>query len=70
MSHRAVSIAVFLVLGAVGLGLEAWARRGPVARAGGFPAAGPALAAAMRSTPGRVAVFSWWVWLGVHFLAR
>jgi hypothetical protein len=30
----------------------------------------PGVAAAMRTTPGRVAVLLGWLWLGVHFLAR
>jgi hypothetical protein len=30
----------------------------------------PVVAAAMRTTPGRVAVLVGWLWLGVHFLAR
>ncbi|MGY1760724.1 DUF6186 family protein [Geodermatophilus sp. SYSU D00779] len=58
----AVGFAVLLV---AALALEAAARRG----------AGPAtvreaVGAAMRTTPGRVAVLLAWVWLGVHFLAR
>jgi hypothetical protein len=32
--------------------------------------AGQALAAAMRTTPGRATVLVAWLWLGVHFLAR
>ncbi len=58
-------VAGFAVLLVAALALEAAARRG----------AGPAtsmetVAAAMRTTPGRVAVLLAWVWLGVHFLAR
>ncbi len=36
----------------------------------GRATAGRALAAALRTTPGRVAVLLAWAWLGVHFLAR
>jgi hypothetical protein len=40
-------------------------------RAGaGSATAGRTVAAAMRTTPGRVAVLVSWLWLGVHFLAR
>jgi hypothetical protein len=58
-------VAGFAVLLVAALALEIAARRG----------AGPAtstetVAAAMRTTPGRVAVLLAWVWLGVHFLAR
>ena len=41
------------------------------ARCGAGPAtAAQALGAAMRTTPGRLAVLLLWLWLGVHFLAR
>ena len=41
------------------------------ARCGAGPAtAAQAVGAALRSTPGRVAVLLVWLWLGVHFLAR
>jgi hypothetical protein len=58
-------VAGFAVLLVAALVLEVAARRG----------AGPAtvaetVGAAMRTTPGRVAVLLAWVWLGVHFLAR
>ncbi len=55
----------FAVLLATALALEAAARRGA-----GPVTVGDAVAAAMRTTPGRVAVLLAWVWLGVHFLAR
>ena len=58
----AVGFAVLLVAALV---LEAAARRG----AGPAPV-GASVGAAMRTTPGRVAVLLAWVWLGVHFLAR
>ena len=38
-------------------------------RTRGATAAG-ALAAAMRTTPGRAVVLLTWLWVGVHFLAR
>lgn len=66
MSGTAVSVGGFLALLAAGVVLEVRARRRPGTAAG----AGQALAAAMRTTPGRLAVFSVWIWLGVHFLAR
>ena len=60
-----MSLLGFAALLAAGLALEATGRR----RAGRATAA-RALAAAMRTTPGRVAVLATWLWLGVHFLAR
>ena len=33
-------------------------------RSGSAVTAAQALAAGMRSTPGRIAVFAWWLWLG------
>jgi len=59
------SLLGFAALLVAGLALEVAARRrlGPAT-------AGQALAAAMRTTAGRVAVLAVWVWLGVHFLAR
>jgi hypothetical protein len=65
MTGAALSIAGLAVLGAAGLALQLVARSGRRR-----PTAGQALAAAMRSTPGRAAVLLAWVWLGVHFLAR
>jgi hypothetical protein len=58
----AVGFAVLLV--AV-VALEAAGRRGV-----GPATVGEAIGAAMRTTPGRIAVLSAWLWLGVHFLAR
>jgi len=65
MSATAISLAGFLLLLAAGVGLELSARHRHER-----PTAARSLAAAMRTTPGRVAVLSWWLWLGVHFLAR
>ena len=64
MTGTTVSVAGFLALLVAGIVLEVRGRRGVTATAG------QALAAAMRTTPGRLAVFSAWIWLGVHFLAR
>jgi hypothetical protein len=58
----AVGFAVLLV---AAVALEAAGRCGV-----GPATVGEAIGAAMRTTPGRVAVLSAWVWLGVHFLAR
>jgi len=59
-----VSVVGFLALLVAGVALEVRGRRA------GTATAGQALAAAMRTTPGRLAVFGVWIWLGVHFLAR
>jgi hypothetical protein len=64
MIGTAISVGGFVALLAAGIVLEVRARRASAATAG------QALAAAMRSTPGRVTVFGVWIWLGVHFLAR
>ena len=55
----------FAALLLAALVLEVAARRGA-----GPATAAQAVAAAMRSTPGRVTVLLAWLWLGVHFLAR
>ena len=55
----------FAVLLVAALALEAAARRGA-----GPARVGEAVAATMRTTPGRIAVLLVWAWLGVHFLAR
>lgn len=60
-----VSILVFVVLALTAVAFEASAHRT------GRPASlADALAAAMRTTPGRVAVLASWLWIGVHVLAR
>lgn len=75
MTAWALSLTVFVALLFIGLAMELWAWRWPRFRAPvpagvRLPRAAPSLAAAMRTTPGRVAVFAWWLWLGIHFLAR
>ncbi|SDX34797.1 hypothetical protein SAMN05660209_00238 [Geodermatophilus africanus] len=55
----------FAVLLAAALALEVAGRRGT-----GPATVADAVGAAMRTTPGRVAVLLAWVWLGVHVLAR
>jgi anti-sigma-K factor RskA len=55
----------FAVLAVAALALELAARHDP-----DRATAPQALAAAMRTTRGRVAVLAGWLWLGVHFLAR
>ncbi len=52
-----------LVLGAVALDLTARLRRRGATAA-------DAVAAAMRTAPGRTVVLLTWLWLGIHFLAR
>lgn len=66
VTPAAVSVTGFLLLLAVGILLEARARTGDQR---GVRAV-PSVAAAMRTSAGRAAVFMWWLWLGVHFLAR
>ncbi len=64
-SGAMASVVVFVALLLIAALLEAAARRerGPATMA-------EALGAAMRTTPGRVAVLTAWLWLGLHFLAR
>ena len=65
MTGTAGSVAGVACLLVTGLALELYARAGR-----GPATAGQALAAAMRTVPGRLAVLVAWLWLGVHFLAR
>jgi hypothetical protein len=65
MTGPAASAAVFLLLLAAGAAVEIRGRRAP-----GTATAARALAAALRTTPGRVTVFAAWLCLGVPFLAR
>ena len=65
MSASTASLWVFTALLLSGLALEAAGHR-----CGGPATAAQALAAAMRTAPGRAVVLAAWVWLGVHFLAR
>ena len=65
MTGSTASLLGFAALLVTGLALEVAGRRRP-----GPATAAQALAAAMRTTPGRAAVLAAWVWLGVHFLAR
>ncbi|MGY1831222.1 DUF6186 family protein [Geodermatophilus sp. SYSU D01180] len=65
MTGTAGAVTAVLLLLAAGLSLEVSARR----RGRSAPLA-QALAAAMRTTPGRLVVLLAWAWLGVHFLAR
>jgi len=65
VTGTAIGVLGFVALLASGLGLEIAGRR-----CGGAVTAGQALAAAMRTTFGRVAVLAAWIWIGVHFLAR
>ncbi|MDP9398501.1 MAG: DUF6186 family protein [Actinomycetota bacterium] len=65
MSGSVAGLLGFAALLVTGLALEVASRHRP-----GSATAAQALAAAMRTTPGRAAVLAAWVWLGVHFLAR
>ena len=65
MSGTAVSVVVLASLLVGGVALELSARRRD-----DRATAAQAVAAAMRTTAGRVVVLTAWVWLGVHFLAR
>lgn len=65
MTGSSTALLVFTALFLTGLALEVAGRRRP-----GAITAGQALAAAMRTGPGRAAVLAAWVWVGVHFLAR
>ena len=65
MTESSAGLLGFAVLLVAALALEVVARHG-----GGPATARGAVAAAMRTTPGRAAVLVAWLWLGVHFLAR
>lgn len=65
MSGTTATVIALALLVITGLALEWTARRGH-----DQATAAQAVAAAMRTTPGRALVLTAWVWLGVHFLAR
>ena len=65
MTAGTVGVVGFAALLVTAVLLEVAARRRP-----GRATAVQAIGAAMRTTPGRLAVLGTWVWLGVHFLAR
>lgn len=66
MSARALIIAGFAALVLLVVAADLVARR-PGSQIQPLP---DTLAAAMRTRAGRVVVFSAWLWLGWHFLAR
>ncbi|TFV88206.1 hypothetical protein E4P40_10315 [Blastococcus sp. CT_GayMR20] len=65
MSGATVTVLGLVVLAVGGAALELTAHRRP-----DRPTAAQAVGAAMRTTPGRAAVWAVWLWLGIHFLAR
>jgi len=65
VSGGTVTVLGLVVLAVGGAALELTAHR-----RSDRPSAGQAIGAAMRTTPGRVAVLAVWLWLGIHFLAR
>lgn len=65
MSGTTATVIALTLLVITGLALEWTARRGH-----DRATAAQAVAAAMRTTPGRVVVLTAWAWVGVHFLAR
>jgi hypothetical protein len=65
VSGSTASLLGFAALLAAGVAIEVTARCRPLGAT-----AAQAVAAAMRHTPGRLAVLLVWVWLGLHFLAR
>ncbi|MGK5113177.1 MULTISPECIES: DUF6186 family protein [unclassified Geodermatophilus] len=65
MSGTVLSLAGFALLAVAGVWLAGAGRR-----SAGHVTAAEAVAAAMRTLPGRLAVLAAWLWLGVHFLAR
>jgi Family of unknown function (DUF6186) len=73
MSGTALSVTGFVLLGLAAAALQVRALQDRARRgwAGGeAPTAPRALAAAMRTAPGRFLVLTCWLWVGVHFLAR
>ena len=65
MTGTTASLLAFAALLVTGVAIDLAGRlgRGPATAA-------EALGAAMRTTPGRLAVLATWAWIGVHFLAR
>jgi Family of unknown function (DUF6186) len=66
MSSRDITVAGYLALLGLGLALQLAARRG----AEGVPPLRAVIARTMRTRPGRLALVTGWVWLGLHFFAR
>lgn len=66
MSSHDLTVAVYALIGAVGVLLElvAWSGRTRVQPLGAV------LARAMRTRPGRVGVLAGWAWFGLHFFSR
>jgi hypothetical protein len=66
MTPRAAVIASFAAILALAVAVDLVARRA----GSGVRPLSATLAAALRSRAGRIVVFSAWLWLGWHFLAR
>ncbi|MBN2113964.1 MAG: hypothetical protein JW785_07555 [Acidimicrobiia bacterium] len=66
MSSHTISVAIYLSIALVGVGLQLAARM----KGSRIPSLGRVFARIMSTRPGRVGVMAAWAWLGLHFFAR
>jgi hypothetical protein len=66
MSSHTVTLAGYLLVLALGTGLNALAHR-PASR---LPTLAAVVTRIMHSRTGKIAVIAWWAWLGVHLFSK
>jgi hypothetical protein len=66
MTSHDFTIAVYLLIVAVGVGLQVWS----YSERSRIPSLATVFSRIMRTRSGRVGVMAGWVWLGLHFFAR
>jgi hypothetical protein len=66
MSSHTATLAGYLLVLALGTGLNALAHR----TASRLPTLAAVFTRIMHSRTGRIAVVAWWAWLGVHLFAK
>jgi hypothetical protein len=66
MTSHDFTIAVYLLIAAIGVGLQvrSYSERSRI------PSLGGVFSRVMQTRSGRVGVMAGWVWLGLHFFAR
>jgi hypothetical protein len=66
MSSHTVTLAGYLLVLALGIGLNALAHR-PASR---LPTLAALFTRIMHSRTGKIAVIAWWAWLGIHLFSK